>query len=102
MKTRFLQPARLELREAIRYYNAQLPRLGEEFRDEAWETVRRVKEFPEAWHPLGGLIRRCQMKRSLMESFTNPPKMRSLLLLLRISIGNRDTGAPEWNENEDV
>lgn len=63
MKTRFLEPARLELREAIRYYNAQLPRLGEEFRDEAWETVRRVKEFPEAWHPLGGLIRRCQMKR---------------------------------------
>src|SRR6266478_4310636 len=59
----FLRPARLELREIVRYYNAQLPHLGEEFRDEAWETVRRIKEFPLAWHPLGGAIRRCQMQR---------------------------------------
>jgi toxin ParE2 len=63
LKTRFLLPARRELRETVRYYNAQLPGLGEEFRDEAWETVRRIKEFPEAWHPLGGSIRRCQMRR---------------------------------------
>lgn len=63
MKTRFLLPARQELRETVRYYSTQLPRLGEEFRDEAWETVRRIKELPEAWHPLGGSIRRCQMRR---------------------------------------
>jgi len=37
--------------------------LGEEFRDEACETFRRIKEFPLAWHPLGGAIRRCQMQR---------------------------------------
>ncbi|MGH9929399.1 MAG: hypothetical protein ACREA9_09230 [Pyrinomonadaceae bacterium] len=46
MKARFLLPARRELNEAVRYYNAQRVRLGEEFRDEAWETVRRIKEFP--------------------------------------------------------
>ena len=63
MKTRFLLPARRELKEAVRYYNAQRVRLGEEFRDEAWETVRRIKEFPQTWHPLGGTIRRCQMRR---------------------------------------
>ena len=63
MKTRFLLPARSELRETVRYYNTQLPRLGEEFRGEAWETVRRIKEFPLAWQPLGGSIRRCQMRR---------------------------------------
>jgi hypothetical protein len=63
LKTRFLLPARRELRETVRYYNTQLPPLGEEFRDEAWETVRRIKELPEAWHPLGGSIRRCQMRR---------------------------------------
>jgi toxin ParE2 len=63
LKTRFLLPARRELQETIRYYNTQLPRLGEEFRDEAWETVQRIKEFPEAWHPLGSSIRRCQMRR---------------------------------------
>lgn len=63
MRTRFLLPARHELRDAVRYYNAQRIGLGEEFRDEAWETVRRIKEFPLAWHPLGGVIRRCQMRR---------------------------------------
>ncbi len=63
MKTRFLLPARSELREAVHYYNAQRVRLGEEFRDEAWETIRRIKELPLAWHPLGGAIRRCQMRR---------------------------------------
>ena len=63
MKTRFLLPARRELNEAVRYYNAQRVRLGDEFRDEAWETVRRIKEFPQTWHPLGGAIRRCQMRR---------------------------------------
>ena len=63
MKIRFLSPARRELREAVRYYNAQRFGLGDEFRDEVRETIRRVKEFPKAWHPLGGSIRRCQMRR---------------------------------------
>jgi len=63
LKTRFLLPARLELRETVRYYNTQLPRLGEGFRDEAWETIQRIEELPLAWHPLGGSIRRCQMRR---------------------------------------
>ena len=60
---RFLSPARRELHETVRYYNTQLVRLGDEFRDEAQETIRRIKELPEAWHPLGGSIRRCQMRR---------------------------------------
>ena len=63
MKPRFLLPARRELIEAVQYYNAQRIRLGDEFRDEAWETIRRINDFPLAWHPLGGAIRRCQMQR---------------------------------------
>jgi toxin ParE2 len=63
LKARFLAPARSELRETVSYYNSRRPRLGEEFRDEAWETIRRIKQFPQAWHPLGGSIRRCQMQR---------------------------------------
>ena len=63
MKIRFLLPARQELTEAVRYFNLQQVRLGDEFRDEAWETIKRIKDFPLAWHPLGGNIRRCQMRR---------------------------------------
>jgi hypothetical protein len=58
-----LLPARRELRDAIHYYNAQRLRLGEEFRDEVWETVQRIIKFPEAWHPLSASIHRCQMNR---------------------------------------
>lgn len=63
MKIRFLLSARRELNGAVRYYDAQRVRLGEQFRDEAWETIRRIEDFPLAWHPLGGAIRRCQMQR---------------------------------------
>lgn len=63
MKVRFLLPARRELREAVHYYNAQHKGLGEAFRDEAWETIERIKKFPEAWHPLSASLRRCQMHR---------------------------------------
>jgi hypothetical protein len=56
VKTRFLLPARRELNEAVRYYNAQRIRLGEEFRDEAWATIQRIKEFPQTWHPQDAII----------------------------------------------
>ena len=61
MKVRFLPPARRELKDAVQYYNAQRVRLGDEFRDEVWDTIQRIKKFPEAWHPLSASIRRCQM-----------------------------------------
>jgi toxin ParE2 len=63
LKIRFLLPARRELKETVRYYNAQRVRLGDEFRDEVWETIQRIVNLPEAWHPLSASIRRCQMNR---------------------------------------
>ena len=63
MKTRFLLSARRELTDAIRYYHTQRVKLGDEFRDEAWETIQRIIIFPQAWHLMGGTIRRCQMQR---------------------------------------
>jgi hypothetical protein len=51
------------LKDAVFYYNAQRARLGDEFRDEVWDTIQRIRRFPEAWHPLSGSIRRCQMNR---------------------------------------
>ena len=32
------------------------------FRNEAWSTLQRIREFPLAWQPLGGTIRRCQIQ----------------------------------------
>ena len=47
----------------VRYYGAQRPQLGEEFRDGVRETMKRITIFPEAWQPLSATIRRCQMSR---------------------------------------
>lgn len=63
MRTRFLRPARQELADAVHYYNVQRSGLGEAFRDEAWATLQRIREFPQAWHALSADLRRCQMQR---------------------------------------
>jgi len=63
LNVRFLRPAHRELMDAIRYYDAQRVRLGDEFRDEVRQTIQRIKSFPTAWHPLTESIRRCQLNR---------------------------------------
>jgi toxin ParE2 len=63
LRIRFLVPARRELKDAVVFYNAQRPSLGDEFRDEVWETIQRIQRFPDAWHPLSASVRRCQMNR---------------------------------------
>lgn len=63
MKVRYVAPARQELREAIRYYELQLPGLGRAFRDEVYGTVERIKRLPTAWQSLGDGARRCQTRR---------------------------------------
>ena len=60
---RFLLPARRELTEAVNYYNAQRARLGDEFRDEVWATLARIKKLPDSWHALSDSIRRCPTNR---------------------------------------
>ena len=55
---------------------------GEEFRDEAWETVRRIKEFPQAWHPLSGSIRRCQMRRFPFGVIYEPSELEIVIIAI--------------------
>jgi toxin ParE2 len=61
--TRFLEAARADLREAIRYYEAQRPGLGAQFRDEVRSALERIERLPEAWHPLSKNTRRCRTHR---------------------------------------
>jgi toxin ParE2 len=60
---RFLEAARDDLGEAIRYYEAQRPGLGAEFRDEVRSTLERIERFPEAWRSLSQNTRRCRTHR---------------------------------------
>jgi hypothetical protein len=49
---RFLEIAETELDQAIRWYGAQAPGLGNAFLIEVLSTVDRIERFPKAWHPL--------------------------------------------------
>jgi plasmid stabilization system protein ParE len=63
MKIRLLEVAEQELDEAVEYYNAELPGLGERFLLEALAAFERIKQFPRAWHPYTKTTRRCQTRR---------------------------------------
>lgn len=59
----FLRPAQQELAEAVLAYNSERAGLGNEFRDAAEEAIRRIVDFPDAWHQLSGALRRCRIRR---------------------------------------
>ena len=63
MNVRLLEPAGQELDEAVTYYNAQVDGLGDAFLLEALRIFGLLKQYPRAWHPLGGGIRRCRLSR---------------------------------------
>lgn len=63
MTFRFLSLAEAELRQAVSYYNEQSPGLGFEFAAEVRRTLVRIREHPEAWHPLSERTRRCRVSR---------------------------------------
>ena len=63
MIVRLLEVAALELDEVIAYYNGQAPGLGNAFLLETVAAIDRIRRFPQAWHPLGGDVRRCRLRR---------------------------------------
>jgi plasmid stabilization system protein ParE len=60
---RFLEIAESELDDAIRWYQAQAPGLGEAFLLEVMTTARRIARYPGAWQLLEQDIRRCRLTR---------------------------------------
>jgi len=63
IKIDFLEPAEIELHNAIEYYNGTSSGLGYEFALEIKRTLERIIQFPEAWSPLSRRTRRCLMNR---------------------------------------
>jgi plasmid stabilization system protein ParE len=60
---RFLEIAELELDQAVHWYNAQAPGLGDAFLIEVLSAADRIAQLPQAWHPLGEGLRRCRLSR---------------------------------------
>ena len=62
MKIRFVSHANIELDEAIKYYDHQLPGLGFRFFQEISSAIDRIKLIPEGWTKMGEHTRRCSLK----------------------------------------
>jgi len=62
LKVRLISPANLELDEAVRYYDLQLPGLGFRFFQEISAAIERIRLMPEAWTKVGERTRRCILK----------------------------------------
>ncbi len=63
MKLKFHPEARIELNQAVDYYEGQRFDLGWEFYEEVQAAIERVLNFPDAWPPLSATTRRCLTKR---------------------------------------
>ena len=62
MKVRFISAVNIELDEAIKYYDYQLPGLGFRFFQEISSAVERIKIIPHGWSKINGNTRRCIIK----------------------------------------
>ena len=59
----FHPDAEVEFNVSIDYYEKCQTNLGLEFANEVYKTIQRVLDFPNAWQPLDGDIRRCLTNR---------------------------------------
>jgi toxin ParE2 len=63
VRVRFLEIAEIELDDAVQWYGAQGPGLGNAFLIEVLSAANRIARFPQTWHPLGEGVRRCRLSR---------------------------------------
>jgi toxin ParE2 len=49
MDVKFIEPASIELDDAINYYNFQSQGLGDKFFDEVLQTIHLISLFPHTW-----------------------------------------------------
>jgi A/G-specific adenine glycosylase len=94
---RILVCARGEIEEACGWYEAQAPGLGERFMSEFEHGLKRVQEFPRAWHPIKGNIRRYRMGVFPTGSCMQSRNRASLCLPLPICIVRLGIGGPGRN-----
>lgn len=59
----FLEPAVEEFKTVVDYYNLQSEGLGFEFALEVKRTLKRISQYPLAWHILSNNTRRCRTNR---------------------------------------
>lgn len=96
MKIAYLTVAREEIREAAEYYAAISPELGNAFKRELRQLLRRVGAMPLAWPPSGMGLRKCLLPRFPYMVIYAPCRVKCWFSPLDISIGSPVTGGIVW------
>ena len=63
MNIEILSIAEQEFIDAVNYYNTESEGLGYEFAAEVRNTLERIIQYPNAWHPMSKRTRRCRTKK---------------------------------------
>ena len=63
MDIEFIEPATIELDDAIDYYNLQLQGLGKKFFEEVLQTINLISVFPEVWAKNSEYTRKAILKK---------------------------------------
>ena len=63
MDIEFIEPATIELDDAIDYYNLQLQGLGKKFFEEVLQTINLISVFPEVWVKNSEYTRKAILKK---------------------------------------
>lgn len=99
MKIAYLTVAREEIREAAEYYAAISPELGNAFKRELRQLLRRVGAMPLAWPPCGASgagLRKCLLSRFPYMVIYAPCRVKCWFSPLDISIANPTIGGIVW------
>lgn len=54
---------KLELQDAIAFYELELPGLGKQFKEEVRKSISRLVTYPQAWSVERGEVRKCLLHR---------------------------------------
>ncbi len=63
MKVTFIEPADIELEDAVDFYNDQLSGLVLSLYDEVMAGIKLITDFPTAWKRVGPRTRKCLLRR---------------------------------------
>lgn len=93
MQIRFIEPASIELDDAIEYYEMQLNGLGKRFLDEVIETTGIISQFPDLFPKNSAHTRKAVLRKFPFNIIYTPYSIVTfILLLLRIKTGSQSTG----------
>ena len=63
MRVIFSEYAKLELEDAMRFYEFQFEGLGQRFKHEVKKAIDRICQYPQAWSVERGEVRKCLLHK---------------------------------------